>query len=56
MSRTFLPMMLIALAAMGTYYFLATEAGLSEKISMIGGIAMGVLGALIITKLMRGRG
>ncbi len=56
MSRTFLPMLLTALASMGTYYLLAAEAGLTEKLSMIGGIAVGVLGAVVITKLMRGKG
>jgi len=53
MSRTFLPMLLIAAAAMASYYWLATEAGFSEGLSMAIGIAVGVLGAVVTTKLMR---
>ncbi|KAF1085385.1 hypothetical protein SPSYN_01521 [Sporotomaculum syntrophicum] len=56
MSKTFMPMLLISVAAMGTYYLLATEAGLSESLSMAGGIAIGLLGAVVTTKLLRGKG
>ncbi len=55
MSKTFMPMLLIAVAAMGTYYLLSTQ-GLSESLSMAGGIAIGVLGAVVTTKLMRRKG
>jgi len=52
MSRTFFPMMLTALAAMVTYYLLATEAGLSENLSMAGGIAVGVFCAVATGKII----
>ena len=49
-------MLLIAIAAMGTYYLLAVLAGISEGLSMAGGIAIGLLGAVVATKLMRNKG
>ncbi|AGL01591.1 hypothetical protein [Desulfoscipio gibsoniae] len=55
MSKTFLPMMLTVFASMGTYYLLATEVGLEEYLSMTGGIAVGVLGAVATSKILRRR-
>ncbi|SFR12886.1 hypothetical protein SAMN05660706_12629 [Desulfoscipio geothermicus DSM 3669] len=51
MSKTFLPMMLTVFASVGTYYLLVTETGLSENLSMAGGVIVAILLAVATRKL-----
>jgi hypothetical protein len=51
MSKTFLPMMLTVFASVGTYYLLVTEAGLSDNLSMAGGVMAAILSAVITRRL-----
>ena len=53
LSRTFLPMMLTVAAAMGCYYLLDAKAGLPDFVSISGGIGVGALGAIAVSKLMK---
>ncbi|WP_449240297.1 hypothetical protein [Desulfoscipio gibsoniae] len=55
MSKTFFPMILTVFASVIVYYLLATEAGLSENLSMTGGVAVGVLGAVAARKIIKGK-
>lgn len=45
-------MMITVLAAVGTYYLLATETALSEGLSMTAGVVVGVLCSVLTRKIM----